>query len=76
MKLIKVYIEPPPVAVSYTHLDVYKRQGYLFCGDLWRDGATGQRSRKRVPRLRQCRVPMIGNAVSYTHLYATYRGVR
>lgn len=41
-----------------------KEIGYLFCGDLWRDGATGQRSRKRVPRLRQCRVPMIGNAKS------------
>ncbi len=41
-----------------------KEIGYLFCGDLWRDGANGQRSRKRVPRLRQCRVPMIGNAKS------------
>ena len=56
-------------AVSYTHLDVYKRQGHPHAPGLDRPGGRGaRRKRVRVRRVRkECDMTVIG-IISDTHL--------
>ena len=58
------------VTVSYTHLDVYKRQGDRLCDDTSLDTEDSYlKNYKKAGKKTYKSVPAVHMTVSYTHLY-------